>query len=352
MEIINHTPLLVETLPFSKGPSGKPVLTIIVKGTFDIVPNGIAAVSSDQISVAYGDEFYNEDGGSTKFEADIAPFKPRGDIVLVGSAYVPGGRSAESLDVSLRVGNISKNIHVIGNRHWVYGSIILPVSISKTEPFQVMEITYERAFGGIDKNGGDWCKENPIGRGFFTKKSKEAIDNAPLPNLEDPEDLIRFWDDHPKPMGFGFYGRMWAPRGSYLGTYDEKWRKERSPDPPDDFQFDYYNGANPDLQVSGYLRGDEEVELTNLTEDGWVRFRLPGVNPSVIVSKSDELPTSTTPREEIRETREKIDLNLDTLCIIPDEKKVYLVWRGLCIINDLGALEIRTVEISTNLASK
>lgn len=333
MEIINHTKFMVETLPFSKGPNGKPVLTIIVKGTFDLFPNRVVEMSSEQIPIAYGDEFYSEDGGSNKFEADVVPFKPRGDVVLVGNAYAPGGQSVQSLDVSLRVGNLSKTIHVVGERHWIFGSRLLPASISEPKPFQTMELVYERAFGGIDKIGGDWCKENLVGRGFFAKKSKEAIDDAPLPNLEDPDDLIRFWDSHPKPVGFGFYGRMWMPRSSYLGTYDERWRKERSPDPPDDFQFDYYNCAHPDLQVTGYLRGDEEVELTNLTKDGWIKFRLSGVHPQVTVKKADL-------------TIEKITLNLDTLCIIPDEKKLYQVWRGLCNINDLSAFEIKEIEVS------
>ncbi|NIQ17520.1 MAG: DUF2169 domain-containing protein, partial [Candidatus Aenigmarchaeota archaeon] len=58
---------------------------------------------------------------------------------------------------------------------------------------------------------------------------------------------------------------------------DEKWRKERSPDPPEDFSYDYYNGAHPDLQVEGYLAGDEDVELNNLTADGNVLFKLSGL---------------------------------------------------------------------------
>ena len=52
------------------------------------------------------------------------------------------------------------------------------------------------------------------------------------------------------------------PRVSYAGTYDEQYQKERAPDPPLDFSYAFYNGAHPDLQVEGYLRGDEEVELT------------------------------------------------------------------------------------------
>jgi len=42
---------------------------------------------------------------------------------------------------------------------------------------------------------------------------------------------------------------------------------------------------------------------------------------------------------------EEVKLNIDTLCLIPDEKRFYMVWRGLCPIQDLGALEVKTIEI-------
>jgi hypothetical protein len=177
-----------------------------------------------------------------------------------------------------------------------------------------------------------------------------------LPNLENPKSLIKYWDDHPVPVGFGFYSRMAMPRARYLGTYDEKWQNERSPDPPEDFRFDYYNGAHPDLQVEGYLKGNEEILLVNMTPDGRTGFRLPGISLSVTVAKSgeeynDEMEytegeESNIVAEEPSIFTEEVSLNLDILCIIPDENRFYLVWRGLCPINDLTAMEVREVEIN------
>ncbi len=369
MEILNDTQFEVETLP-SMGPEGKTVLTIIVKGTFDIRPGEPAVVAPEQIPVAFGDEFYDEKrGGSVKFESDIAPFKPRADIVLVGHAHAPGGGSALALDVSLRVGQVRKTIRVFGDRRWVMSSRLLPEHSSKPQPFSSIPLVYERAFGGIDSEGGGFCPENIVGCGFFAKKSTKAIDGASLPNLEDPNKLIKSWKDHPKPVGFGFYGRAWMPRAGYLGTYDDKWREERSPDPPEDFKFDYYNAAHPDLQVAGYLKGDEEVELMKLTPDENLRFWLPGINLACTVTKSsleeglEEPDTEEAFEEESDEDfyefedeefeevgeshllTEEVKFNLDTLCLIPDEEHLYLVWRGICPIKDLTALEVKTVEI-------
>jgi hypothetical protein len=203
-----------------------------------------------------------------------------------------------------------------------------------------MDLIYEQAFGGIDKEGGDWCRENPGGRGFISEKAKRVPDGTLLPNLEDPRSLIQSWKDHPRPVGFGFYGRAWMPRIGHLGTYDDRWRRERSPLPPEDFRFDFYNAAHPDLQIEGYLQGHEDVELVNLTLEGNLVFQLPGIRLTCSVSRSPETRT-----EEISPGEEEIILNLDTLCLIPEEKRFYQVWRGLCAIKDLGALEIGTVQI-------
>lgn len=372
MEILNDTPFEVEAVPL-KGPEGKMVLTIVVKGTFDIRPGEPPEVASEQIPVAYGDEFYDEIAtGSVKFESDIAPFKPRADIVLIGKAYAPGQRAVRALDVILRVGELKKTIRVIGDRHWICSSRLLPAHPSKSQPFKSMDLVYERAFGGIDEEGGGCCNENQVGCGFFAKKSKKTLDGASLPNLEDPANLIKSWKDHPKPVGFGFRSKVWMPRTAFLGTYDDKWREERCPDLPEDFRLDFYNAAHPDLQVQGYLKGDEEVELVNLTPYGTVRFCLPRIRPSCVVTKSFELiaaASTTLAEEDVKDMdmgedfqeadeqegfttadvppsdREDVALNLDTLCLIPDEKRFYLVWRGLCSIKNPIALEVKTIEV-------
>ena len=343
---------MVQALPLP-GPGEKPVLTIMVKGTFDILPGEPATPASEQIPVGFGDELYDPvNGGSVKFESDAAPFKPRADIALVGHAYARGGSPVRALDVSLRVGTVQKSLRVFGDRHWRCLSRFLPVSSSPAEPFTKMELVYERAFGGIDKEGGGFCEENLVGCGFFAKKKKKVIDGAPLPNIETPGSLIKSWKDHPSPAGFGFYGRAWSPRKKYLGTYDETWRKERSPRPPLDFSFDYYNAAHPDFQVRGYLKGDEEVELVNLTLNGYLRFWLPGVKINCSVTKTFELlaapgqnDESQNPESKAKAFTEPVDLNLDTLCLIPDEKRLYMVWRGLCPVRDLTAIEVKTIEV-------
>ncbi|MBI5055070.1 MAG: DUF2169 domain-containing protein [Nitrospirae bacterium] len=343
MKIINHTKYQVEALPFIR-PDGQAILTLIVKATFTITQNSTARLADEQIPVSFADELYgSEKGGGVKYEADTAPFKPRSDIVLIGKAYAPGGRHAQSFDAGLRVGALSKSIRIFGDRAWSYTKKFLSssVSMSFAHPVTEMDIVYEKAFGGMDKTSGGRCEENPAGKGYLDRKPEKilkTIDGTPLPNIEDPKNVITNYYDHPKPAGFGFYGKTWLPRIKYLGSYNEKWQKDRCPSPPEDFRFDFYNAAHPDLQVNGYLKGDEDVVLLNFTPDGEIKFKLPGIRPVSKVIKRDWPETKTW--------EEQIAMNLDTLCLIPDEKRFFQVWRGICPIKDLSALEIKQVEFS------
>ncbi|OIP32888.1 MAG: hypothetical protein AUK27_11835 [Deltaproteobacteria bacterium CG2_30_66_27] len=338
MKIGNETPFEAEALPFLD-PEGKAVLTVIVKGTFTIVPEGVAAVAEAQIPILFGDEPTDpEKGGSPKFEADTAPFKPRADILLVGKAHAPGGTPVRWLDAGLRVGTLQKVVRVSGDRAWISGAGKLSAPVStEPEPFTEMSLVYEKAFGGIDTESGGFCAENPVGCGFYTRKSPRNIDGAPLPNIEDASRPIRSWTDHPGPAGFGCLGKGWAPRVGYLGTYDELWKSERSPLPPNDFRYDFYNAAPPALQVEGYLRGDEEILLLNLEKSGKVRFRLPGIAPVATVEKTERWSGPSW--------SEPAPMRLDTLCLLPDEGRLFLVWRGRCPLTDLSALEVETVRI-------
>lgn len=339
MEIENYTPFMVEVLPF-QGPEGKPILSVICKGTFTIPAKGKAEIAYEQMPIFFGDELYDPArGGSVKFEADTVPFKPKADIVLVGKAYAPEGRSVPSVDVTLQVGNLKRTIRVFGDRHWDFTSDLLAPSISPPLPFKSMELTYEKAFGGMDPLTGGRCPENPLGKGYFDKKSRQSINNAPLPNLEDPQHLIKSWDDHPKPVGFGFYGKTWMPRFQYLGTYDEKWQRERCPDLPWDFQYEFFNAAHPDLQVNGYLRGDEDIVLLNLSPEGKLAFKLSGIKIKVTLLKAQGLD------RDAPTIGEEMAMNLDTLCLIPDKKVFYQVWRGITNTLDLGAREVKKAQI-------
>ncbi|HEY7037549.1 MAG TPA: DUF2169 domain-containing protein, partial [Methylomirabilota bacterium] len=254
LQIANRTTCAVETLRWTDGDE-RARLTIVVKRTHRIAPDTESGPEPEQLPVFSADVMSDGDPPSVRFEADLVPFKPRTDVVLVGRAYAPRGRPVTELVAGLRVGPLRYGVAVFGDRVWDTRILATP-TISPPEPFTTMDLVYERAFGGFDGPGGRYCHENLVGTGFIGKETSERVKGLRLPNLEDPRNLIHSWDSRPRPVGFGFYGRGWAPRLAYAGTYDDRYRSERHPQPPADFSYRFFNGAHPDLQVEGYLRGD------------------------------------------------------------------------------------------------
>ena len=330
MDIQNETPF--ETGYFiGPGPERQPYHVVIVKATFALPedPRQPVEAVAAQLPVVSSDEYYKGDvTGSVYVESDLVSFKPRADVVVFGTAYAPAGRAVKALDASLRVGSLRKTIRVFGDRRWSLPSrlAMMPV-MSDPEPFTTMPLIDERAFGGFTHKGQAWCSENMIGRGIIGKK--ELVDGALLPNLENPRNLIQSWKDEPHPTGFGWRRKDTDSRRHYQGTFSNQDPGDENFRLPKDFQHDFYNGAHPDLQVAGYLRGDEEVELQHLTPGGYVRFRLPGIQPRVTVHPTGggEAEDAGTP-SGLAAQGEPLETVLDTLVFLPDEGVFYQVWRG------------------------
>ena len=169
--------------------------------------------------------FTGEPGFSAPlYETDYAPRKPRCDVLLNGSAYAPGGRPAERVTVSLRVGPMRKSFDVVGNRLWQAGHVV--TGASQPEPFTVMPISYDNAFGGVDRprrpgqvRGIRRTTPGPA----TTIPRPEVLDGKPLPNTEETGSRSRKPKGKYRPMAFGPVGRAWQPRPKWAGTYDQKW---------------------------------------------------------------------------------------------------------------------------------
>ncbi len=348
MEIVTALPFPVTTIVHQTA-GGSPQLVVVVKATF-AMKRGAIVRAEEQLPILLADEPYPE-RTTSRLESDMAPFKPRTDVVLVGRAHAPNGDPVTHLVAMVRVGTVRRAIMVFGDRRWEYRGLGPPV-ISKPKAFTTMDLVYERAFGGIDGPAARYCAQNLAGVGMIGKNSRESVHGTPLPNLEDPDNLIHRWDTHPKPVGFAFYGRGWQPRLGYAGTYDETYQKDVAPAMPRDFSNAFFNGAHPDLQIDPYLRGDEEVELINVSRHSPLHLRLPGFKPTVRVGRwaTDPERWLDTPAGDTQAQppieEETITMHLDTLVFLPDEGVFYEVFRGSCALALLDVAEIATVTVT------
>jgi len=323
MELINATRMVVgHTMALDK--HAREHLVVAVKGTFRFPtsddPVGHFALHDEQQPLVMADTFTGEPGLSAPvYDVDFALRKPRCDILLLGSAYAPGGKPAGRVEVGLRVGSWSKTLVVTGARNWECGTS--GVSPGAPERFVKQAISYDVAFGGIDARHEDprqhaACLDNPVGRGFHKHIRADWVDGAPMPCTEEVGRAVRDPQGAYRPMAFGPIGRAWPPRVGFAGTYDDTWLEEHFPFLPPDFDEQYFQAAPPDQQVplEHFAGGPVDVVLANLTPEGLTRFTIPHlVAPVNVFSKNG-------PREDYTAT-------LDTVLIEPDLQRFCLTWR-------------------------
>ncbi|HVY49134.1 MAG TPA: DUF2169 domain-containing protein, partial [Minicystis sp.] len=192
MEITSLCPFPVSTLVWEAQP-GQHSLTVAVKATFSLVAGGEAAVAEMQEPIG-GDRHWDDRPMASLYApADVAPFKRRVDVLLVGHAYAPAESPAVSLVARFAVGDaFSKSVRVTGDRLWEAGegAALRP---SPAQPFARMPLRYERA---------PLAEDNPVG--IDPRAPPEA--GAPArPNLEpiDAADAM---------VGFGPVATTWRAR--------------------------------------------------------------------------------------------------------------------------------------------
>ena len=305
--------------------------------------SGSVTPSDQQIPVTFGDELPDaEKSLAPRWESDVVPFKPMTDVILVGKAHAPSGLPAPWVDATLRVGPVVKSLRVFGERKWVCNG---KQAYRDDDAPAAVRVDGYRPGKGVRRDRADRrdVRGEPRGARILRPgKRRRARKDVP-PERGGPEGPTATGKTTRLQRVSESSRRGRAGRTRHLGTFDERWEKERPPAPPADARPDFHNAAQPDLQVPGFLQGDEEVELVNLTPEGRLRFRLPGVRPTVAVTRADieflgwDAPPST----------ETVDMRLDTLCLLPGEKRFFLLWRGSCPVKDLGALEIREVAVKT-----
>lgn len=218
------------------------------------------------------------------FPSDNYPVHRGCDLVVLGSARCrqPIARSR----ASFTVGDFTRSIDVIGDRRWVRDPAGALVPSAPT-PFTSMDLDWTRAFGGTVDHRGEPCAHpmNPTGRGAYPDEA--SAEGCALPNLEDPAQPIRHWNDGPTPAAWGPIARAqpWQLREAVARqgwTTTEEATNEaflalaRACTP----------AAAVPRNVAPAVRGDEAVSIA-LGDDRW-DFTLPGWNLQVRVTVGAE----------------------------------------------------------------
>lgn len=252
------------------------------------------------------DEFYGETLlTSVLNESDLSPYKPKCDIIIQGCAYHKS--AASHFDASFALYRLDddkqlkrlahKGISVFGECDWVLNKDVSNIGLNnftyfykQTKPKALFKVPlrYEYALGGqnLITHQGDTvynevCYQNPIGTGWLCSDYFDKLKQyeQPIPNRIAIPQILAQGTSLIEPLitkqsgsmtakqmaqltypnaatGFGFVHRSWSPRIAKAGTYDEHWLNNIHPFYPEDFDFNYHNGAPenqqidfPDLQI-------------------------------------------------------------------------------------------------------
>jgi hypothetical protein len=420
LKFFNHTPF--PALAYRALDSHEQIFHVVtLRTTSKIVVGGTLRFTPEQDPLAVTDVCHGAlNKSSVRQESDLAPFKPKCDVIVIGKAWAPMGSPARRFAAGIRISGpsrqqaprprprglnpamappaealatweremearrsepvkgpviLDKRLVVCGPRFWekrAFGGWAL----TQPEPIACLPLQYEYAYGGecrieLDDPAGRRvkpehrltakqrrehpdgperaplahraCETNPTGMGFAEKwylKAKK-LKRLRAPQIESPGDPVREFGRACPAQGFGVVTKAWLPRRRLCGTVDEAFVQSGKPLPAD-FDFSFWNGAHPDLQVP-WLNGDEDITLTNLCphntpgatrdKDGntLLRFALPGHQPYVLVRYADGtiIPAWA---------------ELDTLVLEPDVCKVTCVYRlRLPVMPAVRVMEARCI---------
>ena len=307
---------------------GIDTLYVVIRATFELAP--VLKLADKQLPPGLADEYMGEPGASSlKYASELHLGKPSTDVVLMGNAWAPGGRTATESLVVLQVAQRRKIIRVFGDRTWKADGF------TKPQPFECIPLVYERAFGGTPPQRDPTRvlaeERNPVGTGFAGDRKPDEMVGEKLPNLEDLDQLLDKPGDVVSPACFGFVAASWLPRRSHAGTYDAEWQRKRAPYVPNDFNPRFFNCACPDMIFDRYLEGGEPVMIQGASRNAMLQLTLPrcSLQVSVNVAGSAEAPRA----------------NLETVLFEPDDNRMSMSWRAQ-VPCDKQALKVEQVTVA------
>lgn len=333
--IENQTPFAAERT-FVRDRDGSEIWLVAVRATFTISPDGTLRVAKEQDPVAQAPKYLGKPGKSSlRCDTDLPRTKPGTDVLINGTAYVPNGKPQTEIEAGFRVGDLQKKLFVSGPTVWEK-SMGFTVPGAPNRSLKCRSHMSEHLAARRTRRRHPRCIRilNPIR--WVSGLMRRLERHFPVYVIQDHE-LKSLRRIGLLPVS-ALVGCSWTPRRKLAGTYDEKWQNERQPLLPDDFSDDHFFSAPQDQQVRGYLRGGEEVELSNMTPKGSMKFLLPKFSFGF--------------RTSIDGGVEHHRGNLHTVLIEPDQHRVIMVWHtALPCHHTLYTLKRTVVFQKTNLAA-
>jgi hypothetical protein len=308
---------------------------VVAKASFTLSASGTTPQTEPK-ALEVVDEFTGDPATTALIrEQDIAPFKPKTDLIIRGTArsFEAVPRSDWPVNITLPE-LLSYGFHVRGPSQWKKSAQRWQLS----QPEQVTEVplTYGLAYGGQCSSGEDtdFFELNPAGQGFMTEAAAQELDHWPAPQIGL---LAEFMEADPfTPMsvqGAMPIAKAWLPRRANAGTFDAAWERDRHPRMPLDYDYSFWNAASLRLQIGPYLQGDETVHISGVSKlYETVTLTLPGARVALQSLSSPNLPA-------LPMVLDTVDLDIEA--IDEGHATMTLLWRTMVTDrNDYAEVEI------------
>ncbi len=325
VELVNQTPVVAEAKLTVDEETGQKYGMLVAKATFEIHEDGTTELDGQAPHPIYLADEETERG---LLPSDVYPRRdPVLEVILLGAAYAESQHGAFSRVVELSVGSVTRQMLVYGDRFWDDDR-----RITSPRAFDRIPLSYDNAFGGSCEAYFDEHTvldvEDPMnkyGKGFDAVK--KAVDlaaglQAPsgypkltyqrsLPNLENPEALVRGWKDTPDPY---CWATVPADVGYRLAEQMRYYHRHGEPADLAKTTTMVYHRAHPDWIIDLPPAGSNVVMIGMTAERGALAFALP--------------PLRVVADYVIGERTGSRELAPQLLMLLPDERRFYLVYRS------------------------
>ena len=344
--------------------NNKYILAVVVKRTYNIEKNGSCTLCSDQIPLSPEQVGYAHNNQLLESECELFPYKKYADLVVKGRARNYSG--TDKFISEIIAGGRSFKMLVSGNQR-PYLDNFGKIKFTEIDIVDEVPLRFDYAYGGADKEAEKKIEIppaeyltatdpsidllntsiyrypcNPAGKGYIVELSGEAINNAELPNLQDPDHPItpsniivgnpKNWVNMPLPYAADWVSPVWFPRMAYLGLLDfsdyqfgklkeflQNWVEEdvfENKPLGQGFNFRFCNGAHYGLQ---FERRSIPADIKLISIHPVARdflIKLPQETPRIWVDGRNGKLLETNPV-------------INSIVVEPDENRLTLVWSGI-----------------------
>jgi hypothetical protein len=235
-------------------------------------------LDSDQGELFDSDVYYGDIGiSSIRYESDYVSHKEHTDVIINAFAHAPRMNAKKTWKTSVEIysqnHNLLKKYSLMVQGEKKYRRVgPLWLTFGRKRASKV-PIRYEKAYGGTIKNKNynllKVDQHNPIGCGMKKIGDSKKVAYAPQVSYVATK--------HKAPAGFGFINRAWKSR--------------LAQETVENFDSSHNQAAHPELIMKGYLYGNTNFRLENLSVLNTIQsFSIPEYSfYSRILSTTDDL---------------------------------------------------------------